>query len=131
MKNSIQDLRLLPNYFKKIALAILVFSILLLIGFKVIPLHSPIFREISYNGVLISLLLLAITRDKTEDERTIKLRLQSFAAAFIFGVVIVIVNPYINLLFDGSYFSNKGSGELLFSMLAFYFIVFYNAKRSK
>jgi hypothetical protein len=75
--------------------------------------------------------LLALTRNKIEDELTLRIRLKAFAASFIYGVVIVIIEPLINLLFDGSFLSDKGVIELLISMFFFYFIMMFIMKKNR
>jgi len=131
MKKNIQDLRLLPNYFRKIAFSLLVISIAGLIVLKSLALSNELIKEISINGILISLLLFAISKDKFENEFAVQSRLQSYAYAFVFGAILVIVNPYTNLLFDGTYVANYNSHTLLFSMLIFYFIMYFNLKRRR
>ena len=131
MKKNIQDLRLLPNYFRKIAFSLLVISIAGFIVLKSLSLSNELIKEISINGILISLLLLAISKDKFENELAVQSRLHSFAFAFVFGVILVIVNPYTNLLFDGTYVADYNSHTLLFSMLIFYFIMYFNLKRRR
>lgn len=133
MSNIKKDLRLLPNYFKKIAFGIIALSILLAVLSisKILLFNKDLIKIVIQNSLLISFLLLALTKDKIEDELTIKLRLQAFATSFIFGVILVIINPYTNLLFDGNFLSDKGTTELLFSMFLFYFIIFFIGKKKR
>lgn len=132
--NKIQkDLQLLPVYFKKIALGIIIASILFMVLSisKTLTFDKELIKIISKSSFLISLLLLALTRNKIEDELTLKIRLKAFAASFIYGVVIVIVEPFINLLFDGSFLSDKGVTELLMSMFFFYFLMMFIMKKNR
>ena len=127
------DLRLLPTKFKIIGLTIMSLSIL----FKALPISElltidkELIKTISTSGILISLLLLALTRNKIEDELTLKIRLKGLAVSFIYGVGMVIIEPFMNLLFDGEFFSEKGTTELLMSMFFFYFIMVFIMKRKR
>lgn len=132
--NEIQkDLRLLPTNFKKIALGIMLLSALLVLLSlsKILTIDKEIVKTISKSGFLISLLLFAITRNKIEDELTLRIRLKAFAASFIYGVVIVIIDPFINLLIGDNFFADKGVAELLITMFFFYFIMIFIMKKNR
>ena len=45
--------------------------------------------------LLIGMLVMSISKDKEEDEMIIALRAQSYAIAFIIGVVYALVMPYV------------------------------------
>jgi|TARA_B110000259_G_scaffold96630_1_gene111728 hypothetical protein len=128
-----QDLRLLPGHFKKVAFGIMLLSALLVVLYilKVLTIDKEIVETIAKSGFLISLLLLVITRNKIEDELTLRIRLKAFTASFIYGVVIVIVEPFINLLFGDSFLSDKGVTELLINMFFFYFIMMFLMKKNR
>ena len=128
-----QDLNLLPINFKKVAFGIMLISALLVVLsiLKSLPIDKEIIKTVAKSGFLISLLLLVITRNKIEDELTLRIRLKAFAASFIFGVVMVIIEPFINLLFDGNLLSDKGVTELLISMFLFYFIMVFIMKKNR
>ncbi len=125
-----QDLKLLPTYFKKVAFGIMLISALLVVLSisKSLPIDKEIIKTVAKSGFLISLLLLVITRNKIEDELTLRIRLKAFSSSFIFGVVMVIIDPFINLLFDGNFLSDKGVTELLISMFFFYFLMIFLMK---
>jgi hypothetical protein len=127
MDKNHQDLRLLPVHFKKIAFGIFTLSFLLFVLTisKVILIDEDIVKTISKTGVLISLLLLALTKNKIEDELTSRIRLKAFASSFIFGVAYVSVEPFVSLLFKDGFLSDKGVIEVLITMFLFYFIIFY------
>lgn len=128
-----QDLRLLPGYFKKVAFGIMLFSALLVVlsTLKVLTIDKEIVKTIVKSVFLISLLLLVITRNKIEDELTLKIRLKAFAFSFIYGVIIVIIEPFIYLLFGDSFLSDKGVTELLISMFFCYFIMMFLMKKNR
>ena len=128
-----QDLRLLPRNFKKVAFGIMLISGLLVVLYilKVLMIDKEIVKTIAKSGFLISLLLLVITRNKIEDELTLRIKLKALSASFIYGVVIVILEPFINLLFDGSFLQDKGVTELLISMFFFYFLMTFIMKKNR
>lgn len=133
MKAQQKDLRLLPHYYKKIAISLILIAILIILLFQVeiLTIEKHFVKLMAENILLIALLILALTKDKIEDELTLKLRMQSFAGSFIYGVLTVIVFPYTGFLFKDNSFSEKGSYELILSMLLFYFIIFFIAKRKR
>lgn len=133
MKNTQQDIRLLPNNFKKVAIAIILLCVLVMtaVGFELLTVDKEAVKTIVRSTVLISLLILILSRDKVEDELTLRIRLKAFATSFIYGAVMVVLDPFFNLLFEGSLLNEKGATELLISMFIFYFIIRFimNKKR--
>ena len=130
MNKNQKDLRLLPNYFKKIAwglLAIILIIVVLKLS-NVLQKDKELLINIIQSGVLLALLLLSITKDKIEDELTIKIRMGAFAGAFILGVGLFIAHHFVNLIFDGNFMSDIGVFQLLLTMFFFYFGIFYMAK---
>lgn len=123
-------LRLLPYYWKWIASALLIVALLLL-GLSAMDILSEGFAGVKFVAkdiALLALVLLAITRDKDEDEMTIQIRLSAFTASFIYGCGFVILFPLVDLLIGGKLYFSMGSYQLLLTMLIFYFIVYYLAK---
>lgn len=131
MKNTKQTLRQLPNYFKKIALGLIAISVSLIVLSisKTIQIDHLVVKNTSFSVLFIAFLLLAISKDKDENEAIVKVRLQSFTGAFIFGVVMIILEPFFNFLFKGSFISDKGAGEYFLMMFFFYFWMFFLGKR--
>lgn len=126
MENDQLRLRLLPNYFKKIGIGILVLTVLFfsLRLFSVISLDKTLVLTISIRGILVSLLMLAMSEEKIEDELTAYIRLVSLGTTFLGGVVVVITSPFIAMLIGTSGDSFKSSSSILMFMLMMYFISF-------
>lgn len=127
------SLKLFPNYFKKISFGLIAFSILILVLNKS---HVPIFdnelvKEFVKVGVLVSLFLFAMTKDKVEDELTIKIRMNSFAISFIYGTVLMAIKPFTNLLFHNSFMIDISAYQLILTMLFLYFLSFYYYKKNR
>ncbi len=133
MNKNQKDLRLLPNYFKKIAWGLLTLSVIIIVLSisKVLLINKELINNIFESGILLSLLLMALTNDKIEDELTMKIRVGAFAGSFISGVAFFIAYPFVNLIFDGSFMSDVGAFQLLLTMLFFYFGFFSLAKRKR
>lgn len=133
MNSDQSDLKLLPVKFKKAALGVLALVILFSVLYKLemFEMDKEISKSISITGILLSLLILAITRSKVEDELTLRIRLRAFASSFIFGVGFIIIEPFANLLFGDNFMTDKGAPELLLTMLLFYFFSMFIMKRNR
>ena len=85
--------------------------------------------------LLIGMLIMSITRDREEDEMTIQLRMQSYAWAFITGVIYALVMPYVEfgvssvLNADNEAFKNLGDFQVLLFMLLVQLMCYHILKR--
>jgi hypothetical protein len=133
MKNIHKDLRLLPYAFKKVIYV--VFGLIVLVAIlsiaQILPFEKDLVKTVLKSVLLITFLLFALTEDKVEDELILKIRLKAFAASFIYGVATLVIDPLINLIFDGRFYSDKSANELLTSMFLFYFLIFYFMKKKR
>ena len=127
MKNDQSPFRLLPGSCKFVAFGIMVLTVIffLLVAFDRIIMERDIIFAITKTGLLISLLMLTLTRHKREDEVISEIRLKAIALTFIFGVVYVIVEPFVSLIFQDGFISDMGVGQLMITLFSFYFIIFY------
>ena len=121
-----QDLKLLPLKFKKVGFGLLLLTLLFVIlAFsKAFILEKEVALNIFYSGAIVSMLILALTKSKTEDELTSRLRLKSLVSTFIFGAAFSIISPLTNLFIDGNYLQDGEALELVMKMLIFYHIIF-------
>lgn len=126
MKENQKDLNLLPTIFKKVALGILLLTVLFMVLalLKTINMEGELAKSIAKTGFLISLLIFALTKNKVEDELTLKIRLGAYTGSFIAGVVFLIVEPFIKLLFGDGFLFDRGGTEILVIMFLFYFVNF-------
>lgn len=92
---------------------------------------EELIKEIIKVGVLVSLSMLALTKDKEEDELTIKIRMKSYAISFIIGVALLVFQPFANLLFDNSFLFDMSAFQLILTMLCVYFSLFSLYKKSR
>jgi len=129
MKN--MDLKLLPHKFKIVGYVLLAISLVLFIisSIDLIAVENEIIKNGFFDLVLIAFLVLALSKEKVEDERSMKLRLLAFAATFLYGVIFALISPFGSILFNGSFEIDLQANQLLFTMFLWYFGVFYFMKR--
>ncbi len=133
MKNDPNQIKLLPNKFKKLGIGLLVISLAMHFAakLKVGDFDIELLKSISNIGLLISFSLIAFTRDKDEDELTLKIRTTALVAGFLFGVVEVILQPFVHLLIEGQYFSEIDGVRMLIHMFLAYFVMSFVLKRKR
>lgn len=113
----------LPNYYKKIGIGLFILFFLSLSVVKFFTTDIDVLRPLLQKGLLVSLLLISISKDKIEDELTLKLRAQSYSIAFVVGVLYALVQPWVEFLLASLLSSEKvdytdmGDFQLLIFML--------------
>lgn len=126
----------LPHYFKKIGIGIFILSFLGIMSKLFIDGDSTLINEISKKGLLIGMLLISISKEKIEDELTIKLRAQSYTIAFIIGVIYALVMPYVEygvsnaVHSGGEAFKDLGDFQVLLFMLMIQLMFYYTLKKA-
>lgn len=127
----------LPNSFKKIGIGFFIVSFASLAILKGVIENYDLIKIILRNILLISLLLVSISRDKEEDELVKLLRSQSFALAFIFGILYAIIQPLANVLVSSTIsasiqdYSSLGDFQVLIFMLLIQLFSFRFLKRMR
>lgn len=126
---------LLPHYFKKVGIAILLLAFIPAITIKAININlaeaqKELLRLMTINVFILGLLFVAWAKDKIEDELTISLRLKSMGFAFIWAVLFVVLKPFTDALF-GNPLGKESAQGLVISMLFFYLIVYYFQKKGR
>lgn len=121
-------LRLLPHYFKRVGLVLIALTALTFITLVTIrPEATQSIKDtvklLLVSSLILAMMLIAISRDKMEDELTQLVRLKAMALAFIYSVISTLVYPLITLVFDGSG-TKISSHELVFNMLVIYLLTF-------
>ena len=87
--------------------------------------------------MLISLLVVSLSKDKDEDEMLKLIRMQSYAIAFITGVLYAIIQPVANYVVALIIESNKagfgalGEFQVLFFMLMIQLFIFNYLKKMR
>lgn len=131
--NTHPDIRLflLPMWFKKFGYLFLALVIMFIClqGLSILSIEKEMFKAISTSGLLVALLILAQSKLKDEDERTIRARLIAWSSAAIYLLIGVIVAPFVSSLFDGKFVLTINISQQLLSMLLFYFVSFFIVTR--
>lgn len=123
----------IPTYFKKIGLAVVVLAFLSGLIVKSLDVElaqhgKDLFRVITLNAFILGLLLIALAKDKIEDEMIGALKLRTMAFAFVFGVLIVVITPIVDLISNDP-ISEMSGHRVVLSMLGVYLVVYYLGKR--
>lgn len=126
---------LLPNKFKKLGWVVVLLAILfaLCTGAGIVPLEASVkesMRHVLLNVLILGMLLIAWAKDSVEDELTLLIRFRVLGSAFIWAVLLVIIKPFIDMLFQDS-ISEMGGQQLVLSMLFYYLMVYNIQKRNR
>jgi hypothetical protein len=126
----------LPHYFYKVGIAIGAITIIMMfVRAFAMEGETDWLKHLLQKTLLIGMLLMSIARDKEEDELTIKLRMQSYAWAFIIGVVYTLVMPYVefgvsNVVHSGGEtYKDLGDFQILIFMLMIQLLSYHTLKR--
>lgn len=126
----------LPHVYYKIGFIVAAIAILSMFG-RAMFLDGDYewLKSISRQTLLIGLLLSSLAKDKEEDEMTNSLRMQSYAFAFVAGVIYALVMPYVDygvsnvVKPEGEVFKSLGDFQLLIFMLMVQLMFYYTLKR--
>jgi hypothetical protein len=95
----------LPNYFKKIGVALIILVIVVMFilkglnyDFDSIPKGN--IKTIAMNLFILGLAFIALAKDKIEDEMHVFLKLKSFYSAFVFGIIFTIIFPIFDIVIN-------------------------------
>ena len=126
---------LLPNYFKKIGISILILAFLpgIILKLSIIELaveQKETLKYVCTNFFILGMLLIAWAKNKVEDELTIALRIKSMMLAFLLGVFAVVLKPLSDLLL-GLKIADMTAQDDIIGMLFFYFIFYYLQRKRK
>jgi hypothetical protein len=126
---------LLPHYFKKVGIVIMVLALVPAIIVKAahIPLAPEgreMFRLLTMNAFILGLLFMVWSKDKVEDEMTISLRMKAMGWTFTWAVLFVIIKPFVDMLFRDPV-SDMKSQELVLTMLLLYLLIYYVQKKGR
>lgn len=124
----------LPNHYKKVGVALAIVLLIVAIAFKFINDEPLWIKQLLKPLLLLSFLIISISKEVEEDEMIIQLRAQSYSLAFVVGVLYAFVQPYVNYAvailikpenasIDMSYF------QVLFFMLLVQIAYFYKLKK--
>ncbi|MCA0131950.1 hypothetical protein [Winogradskyella alexanderae] len=133
--NKIASLRL-PNQFMIIGVMVVAISIItMMLRAFALEGDTQWLKLLLQKTLLVGLLLMSLSKDKIEDEMTIGLRSQSYAIAFIIGVIYALVMPYVeygvsNVVHSGGEsYKDLGDFQVLLFMLMIQLLFYHTLKR--
>ncbi len=134
-KRSKKEPGLLPLYFKKIGLLVMILAfipaiIVKSVNVELVQTQKEIFRILTLNAFILGLLFVAWSRDKVEDEMTVSIRLKAMSWTFSWAVLYFIITPFIALLFKDLIVRLTGQ-LVVMSMLFVYLTIYYLQKLSR
>lgn len=126
----------LPHRFMNVGIAIVLLSIvMMLVRAFAMEGDTEWLKLLLQKTVLIGMLIMSLSKDKIEDEMTMTLRAQSYAIAFVIGVIYALVMPYVefgvsNVVHSGGEaFKDLGDFQVLLFMLMIQLMFYHNLKR--
>lgn len=124
----------LPNWVKKIGIGIAVATFIGLFVNR-FTINLPELRLVCKYGMLVGLLLVSLSKEKIEDELVTRLRMQSYTFAFVAGVILTLIQPFLNFSVDylldpnQAQFKDTGDFEILWILLSVQVFYFAMLKR--
>lgn len=128
------QLKLLPNFFKKIAVVILLidFIFLFLTKSDVLVVDLMFTKTLLKMGLILAGFIWIFSKLKIENEQTNQIRFQAFLVSFVTIIATFFVEPIVGFIFEGniSGFKFESSAfSLVFKALVFYIIIFNSSLR--
>ena len=126
---------LLPNYFNKIGIVVMVLTVLpgVLVKLKAIemaPAQKDTLKLLTMNFFILGLLLVAWAKDKLENQTTMTCRLKALSLTFIWAALYAIGKPLTDLLFNDS-IADLSAQELVLGMLVSYLFFYLIQKKGQ
>jgi hypothetical protein len=126
----------LPHVYLKIGIAIVVASILVMF-WRAFAMDgdTELLKTILKKTLLVGMLIMSVSKDRQEDELTVMLRMQSYALAFVIGVIYALVMPYVDygvsnvVKPEGETLKDLGDFQVLIFMLMIQLGFYHTSKR--
>lgn len=126
----------LPHRFMSIGIAVVLLAIaLMFVRAFAIDGETEWLKQLLQKTLLVGMLIMSLSKDKIEDEMTLSLRAQSYAVAFVIGVIYALVMPYVEFGVSnavhsgGEAFKDLGDFQVLLFMLMIQLMFYHNLKR--
>jgi hypothetical protein len=126
----------LSHQFINIGIGIVILSIVMMfIRAFAMDSETEWLKNILQKTLLVGMLLMSLSKDKLEDEMTVSLRAQSYAIAFVVGVIYALVMPYVeygvsNVVHSGGeVYKDLGDFQVLLFMLMIQLMFYHVLKR--
>lgn len=121
--------KLLPNYFKRIGFVLASLSFLFLIinyfNSDLLQSNELIIKWIFKDILLISLLVMAFSKDKNESKEFYKLKYKSLKNSFLLGAGILIFESITELAFAKDGIDTKSGYEIIVFIVIWYLLNFH------
>ncbi|MEN8886284.1 MAG: hypothetical protein ABF246_07825 [Winogradskyella sp.] len=126
----------LPHRFMSIGIAVVLLAIaLMFVRAFAIDGETEWLKQLLQKTLLVGMLIMSLSKDKIEDEMTLSLRAQSYAVAFVIGVIYALIMPYVEFGVSnavhsgGEAFKDLGDFQVLLFMLMIQLMFYHNLKR--
>lgn len=126
----------LPHKFMTVGIVIVLLSIaIMFVRAFAMEGDTEWLKLMSQKTVLVGMLIMSLSKDKIEDEMTMSLRGQSYAVAFVIGVLYALIMPYVEFGVSnavhsgGEEFKDLGDFQILLFMLMIQLMFYHNLKR--
>ena len=86
----------LPYRYKSMGFIVLALSLIGLAFIYFAQVDFIVFKEVLKSLLLLSMLLISVTKERSEDEYTLRQRAKSYIFAFVFTVLYAIFQPYVD-----------------------------------
>ncbi|MCX6231942.1 MAG: hypothetical protein NTZ33_10400 [Bacteroidetes bacterium] len=118
-----------PNRYKKIGIGIIILTIISSIVFRFLDVEffrtqKHLLGIILLNSFILGLFIIAWSKEKIEDEMTIYMRLSAITLSFTFAVIMVIMKPVFDTIFQDPL--ENYSGQEIIIMMLIIFLSSYN-----
>ncbi len=126
----------LPSSWKSKGVILSLVIFIVLITFKFIDNEPAWISDVLKRGLLISFLIISLSKEHVEDEMIASLRSKSYALAFIFGIGYVIWQPIMESILHAFIYEPNPNNtfsyfEILFFMLLIQIMFFEVLKRNR
>ena len=126
----------LPNSFMTIGIAVVVISFVMMFVRRFgMEGDTEWLKQLLKKIFVVGLLVMSLSKDKQEDEMTMMLRSQSYAIAFVIGVIFALVMPYVDfgvsnvIKPEGEALKDIGDFQVISFMLMIQLMFYHYLKR--
>jgi len=124
--------RLLPNYFKKIGIGIIIATLGAAFAIKYLVPNPDaetklLLKTLFFSLLNISLFMISMSKDKLEDERSMLMRMQAMLFTILFAVIYLFIKPIIDIAFGEPISELSANGLMLLILIEY--IVFYRVQK--
>lgn len=116
-------MHLLPNYFKKVALGLVILSLVVAYVLKTYMQVETATGEILGNGFLIAMMVFIYSQGKVEDERTRNIRVRSMTMSILTVIGYCVMDPYVNWFIGNEFHLSVGGYYIFWLFFANYIIM--------